>query len=265
MRLKFDVHEQIILISIALGMGLLLTNVLFFNSYQIGVFSILILLGVPTTFEYIKYRTNREIEEKFPDFLRDVAESVRTGMTLPQAILAAKESYYGSLTPYVKRMVVQIDWGVPFDKILLDFSKKTTPLIKRTVSTIIEIHRSGGDIIEVFDSIGRSSLQVNKIKKERSATIYSQMLIGYVIFFIFVAVLIILQVLLIPNITSFSPIEETEVESLNFAYSNLFLQLVLIEGFFSGLIIGKMSEGTMIAGLKHALILLLIGLSLIHI
>jgi len=261
MRLKFDVHEQIILIAIVMGISLITINVLFFNSYQIGVFSVLILIGVPTFFQYMKYKTDREIEEKFPDFLRDVAENVRTGMTLPQAVISTKETYYGALTPHIKKIVIQIDWGVPFDKILKDFSKKSTPVIQRTVSSIIEIHRSGGDIVEVFDSIGKSSLEINKIKKERSSTIYSQMLTGYIIFFIFIGVLIILQVLLIPNISSFSPLEATEAQNIGSAYSNLFLMLVLIEGFFSGLVIGKMSEGTMIAGLKHSLVLLLLGYS----
>jgi len=35
--------------------------------------------------------------------------------------------------------------------------------------------------------------------------------------------------------------------------------LSLIEGFFAGLIAGKMGEGSMGAGLKHSLILIVIG------
>jgi len=39
----------------------------------------------------------------------------------------------------------------------------------------------------------------------------------------------------------------------------IFLHMALIQGFFAGLAIGKMSEGTIKAGLKHSLILVFIA------
>ena len=64
-----------------------------------------IVVSGPTLLEYRKYRENKEIEERFPDFLRDITENIKTGMTLTQAITATKDTYYGVLTPYVKKFI----------------------------------------------------------------------------------------------------------------------------------------------------------------
>jgi flagellar protein FlaJ len=39
----------------------------------------------------------------------------------------------------------------------------------------------------------------------------------------------------------------------------IFLHLTLVQGFFSGLVAGKMGEGSVSAGLKHSLIMMLVG------
>jgi flagellar protein FlaJ len=39
----------------------------------------------------------------------------------------------------------------------------------------------------------------------------------------------------------------------------VFLHLTLIQGFFGGLVAGKMGEGSITAGLKHSLIMMLMG------
>lgn len=262
---KIKLKIQSFYLSVLIGIVILIINILFIGSLVINVISIIVAVSGPTMAMYMKYLQNKEIEERFPDFLRDVAGNIRAGMTLPQAITATKETHYGALTPYVKRMIAQIDWGVPFDDILKDFSKRSTYLIKNMVSTIIETHRGGGNVPEIFDSVGRSAIEINKIKKERYSSIYNQMLIGYVIFFVFIGVIIILKVFLIPSLYAFMA-PETGVaitEELSMFFSSVFQMLVLIQGFFSGLVIGKMSEGSIIAGLKHSLVLIATSYSIL--
>ena len=60
-----------------------------------------------------KMRRISKIEERLPDFLRDVAEAGRFGMTLPDAIIVASTGRYGLLTDEIKKMASQLEWGVP--------------------------------------------------------------------------------------------------------------------------------------------------------
>lgn len=227
----------------------------------VNLFSAAIVAAGPLILEYNKYREKKEIEEKFPNFLRDVTQNIKTGMTLTQAIKATKNTYYGALTPHVRRIIVKIDWGIAFDKILKEFSKDATPLIKKTVSTILETYRGGGDITEILDSAAQTIKEINRVKRERSAGIYNQMVTGYIVFFIFIGVLIIFKNYLLQELMSFvvEGFGGVDFESLQEIYSYAFQMLIIVEGFFSGLIIGKMAEGSMVAGLKHSFILLLIG------
>ena len=252
---------KITLLTTIAGIVLSIFNFIFFYSPGFSIVSIFIIPVGPFVYQYRKYKETKEMEERFPDFLRDVAQNIRTGMTIPQAITATKDTYYGTLTPYIRKMVVQIDWGVPLDKILSNFAAHSTKILKRTVSTIIDTHRGGGDIADIFDSVGKSSVEINRINKERSSIIYNQMLTGYVIFFVFIGVLVMMQVYLIPSLQTFSSPEvgiSTFGELENF-YSDVFKMIIIIQGFFSGLVIGKLSEGSLISGIKHSILLVIVG------
>ena len=247
-----------IYILVVIGMIIFAINFLTISSNFLSMFAILLVLIGPATIEYQKFKEMKSIEDRFPDFLRDISVNIRAGMTLPQAIVSTKKTNYGKLTPHVKRIANQVDWGVPFDSILEEFSTKNSPLIKRTVATIIETHKGGGNIAEILDSVARNVIELNKIRKERASTIYSQVVTGYIIFFVFLGVLISLQTYLLPGLSVASP-EIGLTGGVEELYSQTFLWLVVIQGFFSGLVVGKISEGKLIAGLKHSLILMAVG------
>jgi len=252
---------KIIVLLVFIGVSIYIFNLFTLSYLPLTLLSIGIVLSGPATFEYRKYKENKEIEERFPDFLRDISENIKTGMTLTQAIGATKDTYYGVLTPYVKKIVTKIDWSIPFDEVLSEFSKGTTPLIKKTVSTIVETYSGGGDITQILDATGKTIKEINKIRKERFSAIYSQMMTGYVIFFIFIGVLIVLQQFLVPSLFAFTS-EEIGIgnfKDISRSYSDIFQLLILVEGFFSGLVIGKMAEGNLLSGVKHSFILILVG------
>ncbi len=186
---------------------------------------------------------------------------VESGMTLPQAIESSCRNDYGPLTPYVKKMSNQLTWGIPFDKVLKSMSKNANSrVLDRTTTTIIETHRSGGNISDVLKSVAESVREIQKIREERKSHVYSQILTGYVIYFVFLGVIIGLQKFLMPSLAiegaasmGIGP-SGGEVE-----YKDIFQNLIIIQGFFSGLAIGKMSEGSILAGLKHLIVFVAIG------
>ncbi|RLJ03547.1 MAG: hypothetical protein DRP11_00410 [Candidatus Aenigmatarchaeota archaeon] len=272
---KSQEREIMLLVSAAGGITVFLVS--FFLFYEdSSLFTLLNLIGVVIIFgpslmiKFTEYQRRKEMEERFPEFLRNVVEGTRSGMTLPQALKNAARGEYGVLTPYVKKMAAQIDWGIPFDDVLRSFANQIgSNTLKRVVSTIIETHRSGGNISGVLEAVSQSVVEVERVKKERSSHVYSQMITGYTIFFIFLGVMIGLQVFLIPSL-SFQRTAGTEGLSIGGAtsqelvelYNTMFQRLIIIQGAFSGLAIGKMAEGTIMAGLKHSMILILLGYSL---
>jgi flagellar protein FlaJ len=258
--MRMDMETKIIIVLVIAGVSLFIINFLLAISDLLSLVAVGIVIAGPAFFEYNKYKNNKEIEERFPDFLRDITENIKTGMTLTQAIKSTKGTNYGALTPHVKKMITKIDWAIPFDQILINFSKNSTPLIQKTVSTILETYKGGGNITQVLEAASKTIKEINKIRKERFSSIYNQMITGYIIFFIFVGVLIILKNYLVPSLFSFSSgFSMSGIQNIEGFYNTIFQWLIILEGFFSGLVVGKMANGSIIAGLKHSLLLVAVG------
>ncbi len=258
-------REFFVLGSLILGVSIISFNV-FFLSSEVQLFTVFNLIGVglvlgpATIIKYKEYLNSKEIESNFPSFLNDVVSGVEAGMTLPQAIDSASKNDYGVLSPYIKKMAYQIDWGIPFDEVLEILSRSTgSRVLKRTVSTIIETHRSGGNISDVLKSVGESIREIEKIREERKSHVYSQILTGYVIYFVFLAVIIGLQKFLMPTLVSSGGSEFGFPEGEDVIYKNVFQNLIIIQGIFSGLSMGKMAEGSVLAGIKHLIVFVVIG------
>jgi archaeal flagellar protein FlaJ len=217
---------------------------------------------------------SREVEEKFLEFVRAISDSVKTGIPIPKAIIGLKNDDFGALTPYVSKLIYQIEWGVPLRDAFLRFSKDTkNSLIKRSMAIVIEAEQSGGHIDKVLESVTTSVLEIKKIKDERRANIFSQVLQGYFIFIMFVGIMITLQVFLLPQLTQVGGSVMTGVNlpgigggtgsttayPSSIDFNMIFTFLLLIQGFFTGLMVGKFSEGSLRFGLKHSLVLMFIG------
>ena len=273
--LKKNEERSTLILSVLGGASFFLFNYFYLdpilnNEFLSNLMTLLamIVMGVPPAMlRYSKYQSKKEVEESFPDFLRDITEGLRGGMTLPLSIKYASNNNYGALNPHIKVLVAQISWGIPFDTALHHFVNDIeNPTITRAMSTVIEAHRSGGNIAEALDAVGKSTVEIEKLRRERMSRISSQMMTGYVIFFIFVVIMIGMREFLLPALTWGSAgATENEMMAASSAnvnvelYGRMFTDLAIIQGIFSGLAIGKLAEGSISAGAKHAAIMSLVG------
>ncbi|RLF51881.1 MAG: hypothetical protein DRN11_02055, partial [Thermoplasmata archaeon] len=109
------------------------------NSIDFAIFAILSIIGPFGFYEYARYRKINLMEERFPEFLRDLAESRKAGMTMAKAVEMAARGDYGYLTPEIKKMAVQISWGLPFSEAFKRFGERLkTPLIQRTTTMVVK-------------------------------------------------------------------------------------------------------------------------------
>jgi len=233
----------------------------------INIFSAIGLVLPIALIKYYEYNIVKKIEKMFPVFLRDFMEAMHAGMTMPQAFKSVSKNDYKILTPYIKKVSAQLEWGIPIDQVLFNFSKQTkSKVISRIVSSVIESHRYGGRLADTFEALTKAVVQVDRMRSERSLYLQSQLITGYIIFFVFILVILVLEIFLVPFLTENVPLtilqDKEAIESLPTAaqYTFMFRNLILIQGLFAGLAIGKMAEGALIAGLKHSLIMTIGGI-----
>lgn len=207
---------------------------------------------------YVDYRWRKDVDEHLPDLFRSIVQAQETGMTLPQALEEAAKRDYGALTSELKKMTAQISWGTNFEEALLALGRRVnTLLIQRTVPMIIEASRSGGHVEKVFDPTGKFVQTTLLLEKERRAQTRPYIAIIYVAFSVFLFTIILLFKSFFSSVEGL-PILGTAAISPQ-EMQRVFLHMTIIQAFFGGLIAGKMGEGTISAGLKHSLVMMLCG------
>ncbi len=243
----------IVIVSLFLGSAKLL-------ALSIGI---AIMIGfIPySLYSYFEAARLREIEENLPSLLRDIAEARKTGMTLPQAVYKSISVDYGKLTPEVQKMAYQISWGIPFDDVLKRFARRVkSRFIERSVAIIIQAQLSGGALTDTLDSVARDATLIKEAEKERKGKLNQQAMIMYAIYILFVIIVIALQKLMIPLVTSkgFTLASQNPDEIISF-YRSLFFSMIVIQAIFNGMLAGQISEGSPILGLRHSVIFLAFG------
>ena len=260
-------------IGIIFSLIIIIVNIIFFRDEKIFFFLIgiaLVVVALPfISGLIIETKIEKEKNERFLEFARNLAESVKSGTPIGQSIINMRNKNFGTLTPHVRKLANQISLGIPISKGLETFASDIdSATIKRAITLIKEAEGAGGKIEDILDSVAHSLYQIEKLRKERRAAIYNLVVQGYIIFFIFIGIMLVMQFKILPltagvgaigpiggefntNLPSVGTGGATSPEQL----ARPFLYLLIIQGIFTGLTIGKLSEGSLKAGIKHSFIL----------
>ena len=254
-------------VGIILGLIVIGASFLFFGE---GIFFFIIGIGILIMVAPFVFNTIRETsianekEEMFLEFARNLVESVKTGTPISKSILNIKDRPYGALSENIEKLGNQISIGIPLNRALDTFSKDVkSPTIKRALTLIGQAERAGGDIGMILESVANAVNTSEKLKKERKAAISTLVVQGYIIFVVFIIIILVMQFQIIPMISGSSAIGGLlggEGQAIDQGeISNAFLYLLLIQGLFSGLVIGKLSQNSIKAGIKHSFALMIMA------
>jgi len=258
-------------ISIAISLGLV-GIVLAANAFSLGDalpwLPVVVFAGFMPYFlrMYLKYSELKAMEESLPEFLRNLSESQKSGITLSKAIVNSTRIEYGPLSKEIEKMAIQISWGVPLPRVLEKFSNRVekSDFMRRSIAIILESYRSGGDVAEVMESVAESARMIKDLESERRSKFNQQLLVMYAIFIIFIVIIIALNKILLPMFT-LSASQDVGGVALSMGnldpsfYRTTFLHMILMQAVFAGLIAGQVGEGSIVAGTKHSAIMLAIG------
>ncbi len=243
------------------------------------VISLLSVIGPYGFYENRRYNKIKALEEKLPEFLRDVAESGKFGMTLAASIRSASKGRYGDMTPEIKRMAAQIGWGISATEALKLFSERVqTPLVKRTCGIIIKAANAGGNVADILSLVSNDikETQLEQAEKELNMTAY--MVVIYVAFFVFMATVLILNSVFIPQIQNagakqgsgggsgslsggVTTVNAALIPQVRFIY----LASALIHGLGDGVTAGMLQNGQLGNGLRHSFIMVFIAYLLLRV
>lgn len=228
---------------------------LFILNFTLNLIGIFLPLVIVFLIFSQKSKRTKKIEYYFSSFLRDLAENLRSGRSIVKILETLKDNDYKSLSPLIKKMYNEVKLGIPFEKALENLAKRSkSKLIRKLSLTIGEGIKAGGDVAAIIEAIIRNYIEVEKVRKEREMIAGPTKIQGFMIYFMFLLIMIIIMRFLLPSLNSSQQIK-IDLKEIN----NILLHLVLIQSFFNGLLIGKISEGNVFSGLRYSIILMIIG------
>lgn len=226
------------------------------------IFAALSGTGIYGFYETMRLKRIYKIDTIFPDFVRDLAESRRAGMTFTKAILFASKGNYGILTPEIQKISQQVSWGSSVTDALLAFANRVrTKSIKRTISLIIEASKSGGNVADILDVAARDAREIKMLEAERKANMSSYVVVVYVGMFVFLAIILILCTSFIPAMVGgegaagMQGVMGGSKLATQSEITTMFFFACIIQGFGSGLVAGVFEDGTFTASVKHVFIM----------
>lgn len=207
-------------------------------------------------------RNRLAMEDRFPDFLRDLAASHRGGLTLPAAIGVAARGDYGPLTGEIRKMADQLSWNVSFREALETFGQRVdAPLVSRAVNLILEADRSGASTVRVLMAASRDVREIKKLDNERRVQMSLYTIVVYVAFFVLLGVVASMYTQFIPEVMRTA--DQVAGEDVPFLqdlpslreFQLFYFLTAIVQAVGDGIVAGALGAGKPVLGLKHSFIM----------
>lgn len=200
-----NITKEYIIIGLgaALGILVMVIGALTISRFtQIG--GIFIIMGLTISvlpfgiISFLKGRAIRNMETNFPNFLNDLAESKRGGMTILGSFESADETDYGRLNREVEKIYNQLSWGIPFPKTMEKFADRVqdSAVLTQMTMIIVQSYRSGGNITDTIQSVADNASMLRSVVEEKNSTMRQQLIIMYIIYLLFIGITIGVYLLL---------------------------------------------------------------------
>jgi len=231
---------------------------------------LIVLLPYALLFEYWK-RKVRGIEASVPEFLSRLSGINRVGLTPARAIAVLEKTNLGVISDEINRIKRDLDWGGLFSDALIRFEHRVqTAAIAWDVTLITKASEMTGDIAEILSIAANDARMSETLKRERLSDMIIYVIVIYLAFAVFVFVVVVLDwnfLSILRDMATGGSLDTVPPSLMSIAQggtlviiSRLLFHACLISAFFSGLIAGQMSEGSINAGVKHTVIMLIISL-----
>jgi flagellar protein FlaJ len=262
-----DVYKKAIILIVAIGLPLCLiffVPSLSFVGKTVGMAEIvtigLVAISAPLAFQYYRIaKVNYNAEDAVPNFIREVAETQKIGLSPEKSIIqATKRKDYGQFSKFLELVRSQIEWGIPLRKTFENIRQKIRSwFVVVNFAMMIETIEIGGDPTQALEILSEYSEKEREVQINKRALLRPYVILAF-IWSILIAVtttIVALTTYLMSTIvsSSLSPVTAMAMQD----QMKVFSIGIILQCWISGFFIGKISEGNLAAGFKHSAMLAL--------
>jgi flagellar protein FlaJ len=271
--LRISTNEWILLISAAICTLLVIGYFLLFEielisvSY-LSVIAISIMLFPYSFYEYYVNSKIKVMEEQFPLFLKDLADNLKAGLSITDAVRTVSKNDYKVFNNEVRKLSNQMSWGVSFEKSINDIlvRLKKSIFISRGLAILLQAFKSGGDISPIMNSVADSTILLQNVQKDQENQMLQQVSIIYMIQLVFIGIIVILFKVLVPitssgafSMDAFSGSLGGGGSSSGFGseyYKGFFFLTMCVQSLCNGFVAGYTKDSSLLSGVRHVAIML---------
>jgi len=196
-------------------------------------------------------------EKGINNFLRDLTEVRKTGLSPERCIESLSGRDYGEFSKELRRISSEISWGLPVRKVIMDFLKRTRSWMTQIVMfLLVETIDVGGGTIAMIESLARFNNMTQEVEKEKKMAVRPYVMMPY-----FAAIMLVSTTIMIITFTGTTAGLSGSKTSQNLGDIVVtFTTASVFHSYLIGLVAGKISEESISAGFKHGAILVVVAI-----
>ena len=192
------------------------------------------------------------VEKQLPEFLREISDMRDIGMTLQGAIHMIAGHKTGVLSTEIQVVSEELKYGSSLSGALVRMEERIgLTTVKRAISLLVRASQVTDHIREILSIAVTDMEHYLKMKSKRFNVSFVYLAVIYLSFAIFLFAAYEMNVAFISSFSSFNVSFDISGNK-----QDMFI-IGIILAFFSGIMAGQMSANTMLSGLKHSIIMLI--------
>ena len=186
---------------------------------------------------------------------------MRGGLDPIKAVKELSKTDLGVLTPHIRIASTSMTYGKSFEEAMKAMSKSLhSELITRYTMLVVQASYSGGAVADLILKASEDMRSIISIEREKEGNLHQYVMIFYFAQAIIIFIVYILTTSLLPFVAQIGATQmfgKSDIGDIDFARG--FFHMIILNSIFGGLIIGKISEGEARYGLKHVVVLVVVG------
>ncbi|MFW6153183.1 MAG: type II secretion system F family protein [Halobacteriota archaeon] len=242
----------------------------FENAFVVGTLLLVVpflIVALPlAAFYEVERRRKQSVTQRLPDMLDILASSNQMGVSFVDGLGMVSRNLTGSFAEELKRVRNDIRWNGDVHNALISMARRLqVPQLTRTSYILAEGSRSSGELYKLLSIAAEDTRQRYRLERNRRQNLQAYTTIVVIGFLVYLAVIVILDYSFLGAIEE--ALAGTDADDLGpitidldeiATYNALFYHSALIMAVGTGLISGKLTDNSVLSGLKYSVGLVLL-------
>lgn len=218
----------------------------------------LFIATAPAAMVHNKLSSKKASTEKgINNFLRDLTEVRKTGLSPERCIESLADRDYGEFSKELRKISSEISWGLPVRRVIMDFLKRTKSWMTQIVMfLLVETIDVGGGTIAMIEALARFNNMTQEVDKEKKMAVRPYVMMPY-----FASIMLVATTIMMITFTGTTAGLTGSKSTKNLGEIVItFTTASIFHSYLIGLVAGKISEESISSGFKHAAILVVVAI-----